>query len=171
VGTRVTIRRERSGDRREVFEVHAQAFETDAEARLVELLREEADPLISLVAVRGKRVVGHVLFTPVTVGGGLDRGRAMGLAPLAVLPEHQREGIGTRLVRAGLEACRNLGRDVVFVLGHPEYYPRFGFRPASERGLRYQGAELGSFMVTGLGARSLDGLSGSVRYHPAFDDV
>jgi putative acetyltransferase len=169
MGARVTIRKERASDREQVFEVHAAAFETPAEARLVDALRKVAKPLVSLVAVREKRVVGHVLFTPASVAGGLDRKRAMGLAPLAVLPEHQRQGIGLRLVRAGLEACRHLGRDVIFVLGHPEYYPRFGFRPASERGLCYNGVELGSFMVLGLRTRSLEGLTGNVRYHPLFD--
>jgi putative acetyltransferase len=94
----------------------------------------------------------------------------MGLAPLAVHPDHQNQGIGSRLVRAGLDACRDLKRDVVFVLGHPEYYPRFGFEPASEHGLRFNGAELRSFMVTGLRSRSLEGLSGNVRYLPAFDE-
>jgi len=171
VRPRVTIRKERADDREQVFAVHAAAFETPAEARLVDALREAADPLVSLVAVSAKRVVGHVLFTPVRIGGGLDRGRAMGLAPLAVLPERQGEGIGSRLVRAGLDACRHLGRDVVVVLGHPEYYPRFGFRPASERGLRYNGAELRSFMVIGLRSRALEGLSGNVKYLPEFDEV
>jgi putative acetyltransferase len=136
MGARVTIRKERASDREQVFEVHAAAFETPAEARLVDALRKVAKPLVSLVAVREKRVVGHVLFTPASVAGGLDRKRAMGLAPLAVLPEHQRQGIGLRLVRAGLEACRHLGRDVIFVLGHPEYYPRFGFEPGDSHGIR-----------------------------------
>lgn len=170
MGDRVTIRKERPSDREQVFAVHAAAFETPAEARMVDLAREAADPLISLVAVRDKQVVGHVLFTPVSVGGGVDRGRAMGLAPLAVHPDHQNQGIGSRLVRAGLDACRHLKRDVVFVLGHPEYYPRFGFEPAAEHGLRFNGAELRSFMVTGLRSRSLEGLSGNVRYLPAFDE-
>ena len=167
---RVTIRRERPDDREAVFAVHAAAFETPAEARMVDRARETADPLVSLVAVKDRQIVGHALFTPVKVAGGLDRGRAMGLAPLAVHPDHQREGIGSRLVRAGLDACRNLKRDVVFVLGHPEYYPRFGFEPASEHGLLFGGAELRSFMVTGLRARALFGLRGNVTYLPAFDD-
>ena len=167
---RVSIRKERPEDREQVFAVHAAAFETPTEAQLVDAVRDAVEPVISLVAVRAKQVVGHVLFTPVTVAGGLDKGRAMGLAPLAVHPEFQRQGIGSRLARAGLDACRNIKRDVVFVLGHPEYYPRFGFEPASEYGLRFNGAELRSFLVTGLRRRSLEGLSGNVRYHPLFDE-
>ena len=165
----MSIRAEKSSDREAVFEVNRRAFETPAEARLVDALRAVADPFISLVAVMDGAVVGHVLFTPTTLPGGVDRGRTIGLAPLAVLPDHQNLGIGSRLVRAGLGACRNAGRDVVFVLGHEGYYPRFGFRPAAEHGFLYQGAENRHFMVTGLRRGAMRGMSGTVCYHPEFE--
>jgi len=165
----VTIRAERPADRAGVFDVHSKAFETPAEARLVDALREAADPIVSLVAVVDGEVAGHVLFTPTTLPGGVDRGRTMGLAPLAVLPSHQNRGIGSRLVRSGLTACRNIGRDVVFVLGHESYYPRFGFRPGAEHGFLYGGAENRHFMVVALRRGALQGMSGNVRYHPEFD--
>jgi putative acetyltransferase len=159
---------ERPGDQESVFEVDRQAFETPAEAELVAALRGNVVPMISLVAVMRGKVVGHVLLTPAIVGG--DEERAMALGPVAVLPEHQNQGIGSRLVRAGLEACRNLGRDAVFVLGHAEYYPRFGFCPAAQHGFRYRGAALDRyFMVAPLRSRALEGLSGDVRFHPEFD--
>ena len=166
---KLTIRAERPADRESVFEVNRRAFETPVEAQLVDALREAADPIVSLVAVGEAGVIGHVLFTPITLPGGVDRGRAMGLAPLAVHPDQQKRGVGSRLVRAGLEACRNIGRDVVFVLGHESYYPRFGFRPAGEHGFLFQGAENRHFMVTGLRRGALKGMSGNVRYHPEFD--
>jgi putative acetyltransferase len=166
---KLSIRGEKAADREAVFEVHSRAFETQAEARLVDALREVADPFISLVAVLDGAVVGHVLFTPTTLPGGVDRGRTIGLAPLAVLPAHQNRGIGSRLVRAGLTACRNAGRDVVFVLGHEGFYPRFGFRPAAKHGFLYQGAENRHFMVVGLRRGAMNGMSGSVRFLPEFD--
>jgi len=165
----VTIRAEKPADREGVFEVHSQAFETPVEAQLVDALREVAQPLVSLVAVVDGAVAGHVLFTPTTLLGGVDKGRTMGLAPLAVLPSRQNRGIGSRLVRSGLSACRNIGRDVVFVLGHEGYYPRFGFRPGAEHGLLFGGAENRHFMVAELRRGALAGMSGNVRYHPEFD--
>jgi putative acetyltransferase len=166
---KVSIRKEKPADREAVFEVHAAAFETPAEARAVDGVRANAEPVISLVAVADDRVVGHVLFSPVTLPGGADGGRAMGLAPLAVLPEFQNRGIGSRLARAGLEACRHIGRDVVFVLGHAEYYPRFGFESAAQHGFTFMGAENRHFMVVGLRSKALVGMSGDVRYRPEFD--
>jgi len=86
------------------------------------------------------------------------------------LPEYQRQGVGSKLVRAGLHACRERGHRVVFVLGHADFYPRFGFRSAAPLGFRYGNSELDRyFMVAELSTRALAGLSGSVRYHPEFD--
>ncbi len=167
---KISIRKERPSDREDVFAVHVAAFETQEEARAVDAVRANAEPVISLVAALGEQLVGHVLFSPVTLPGGVDGGRAMGLAPLAVSPEHQNLGIGSRLVRAGLAACRHIGRDVVFVLGHEDYYPRFGFEPAARHGFLFQGAENRHFMVLGLRAKALKGLSGSVRYRREFDE-
>ncbi len=165
------IRAEREEDREAVYAVNVSAFETPAEADLVDALREHAQPLVSLVAEVEGAVVGHLLFSPVAVSGhpGL---RVMGLAPMAVAPEQQRKGIGSALVRAGLEACGRLGFVVVVVLGHPEYYPRFGFAPASRFGLdcEYEVPDE-VFMAMELEPEALSAKSGKVKYHAAFNNL
>jgi putative acetyltransferase len=168
----VLIREERPEDRLAVYEVNRRAFPTPAEADLVDALRPMADPLISLVAVLDGRVVGHILFTPVRVVGETGERTALGLAPMAVFPEFQSQGIGSRLVRAGLDACRALGYPAVVVLGHPDYYPRFGFEPAAPRGLHYKDASFDPyFFVIGLAPGALEGLSGWVEYLPPIEGV
>src|SRR5690606_15604957 len=110
------------------------AFESPGEAILVDSLRGKVEPFLSLLAENEGRVVGHILFTPVDVVGD-SSWHAMALGPMAVLPEFQRQGVGSQLIHSGLQACRDAGHDVVFVLGHPTYYPRFGFRRMSEFGI------------------------------------
>lgn len=167
--TMETIRRERPGDEPGIRHVNELAFERTAEADLVDLLREQADPYLSLVAEDAGEIVGHICFTPVTIEG---EQAGAGLAPMAVLPGHQSRGIGSRLIRAGLEECRRLGLDLVVVLGHEAYYPRFGFTPAHERGLRCEyDAPLPAFMALELRAGALGARRGLVRYHPAFAAV
>src|SRR5688572_24348028 len=97
------------------------------------MLRAQADPVISLVAHDGDAVVGHIMFTPVSLAG--HGGLLMGLAPMAVEPSRQRAGIGSALVRAGLERCKALGAAAALVLGHPGFYAKFGFLPAARFGL------------------------------------
>jgi putative acetyltransferase len=128
------IRAEKENDQDAVFAVNASAFETQAEATLVNVLREQARPIVSLVAEEQGNVVGHIMFSPVILLGNPDL-KVMGLAPMVVAQEHQRKGIGSALVLAGLEQCRQLGFVAVVVLGHPEYYPRFGFSPSSRFGI------------------------------------
>ena len=168
--SRVQIRREAPADLAAVREVLAAAFPTEAEAGLVEVLRERARPSVSLVAEDAGRVVGHVLFTPVEIRGAEPAAGWFGLAPLAVAPERQRCGVGSELVRAGLAACRGAGARAIVVLGHPTYYPRFGFAPAWAAGLYYRvPGPNPSFMVVELEPGALRGHTGEVRYHPAFD--
>lgn len=165
------VRPETETDHGAVRAINTAAFDTDAEARLVDLLRERAHPLVSLVADDGGAVVGHILFTPATLDSRPDL-TLMGLAPMAVTPDRQRGGIGGALVRAGLAACREVGAGAVVVLGHPTYYPRFGFAPAGARGLRCEyDAPPEAFMALELAAGTLDGASGVVRYHPAFAEL
>lgn len=167
----IEIRKETEADKAAIFEINAAAFETQAEAKLVDILRVSADPLISLVAVEGDEVVGHILFTPVTLDS-YDDLALMGLAPMAVAPSRQHRGIGTQLVNAGLERCKELGIGAVVVLGHAEYYPRFGFRPASRWGI---GSEYDVpddvFMLLELAPGYLQGHHGTIRYNAAFADA
>lgn len=128
------IRPEQPADVDAIQRINTAAFETDAEARLVDALRSAADPFISLVAELDVTPVGHIVFSPATIEGHANI-NLLGLAPMAVLPQHQRQGIGAALVRAGLEACRERNAHAVIVLGHPNYYPKFGFAPASQFGI------------------------------------
>jgi putative acetyltransferase len=165
------IRPENENDRDAVFAVNISAFETQAEATLVDVLREQARPVVSLVAEEQGNVVGHIMFSPVILSGNPDL-KVMGLAPMAVAPERQRKGIGSALVRAGLEQCRQLGFVAVVVLGHPEYYPRFGFLPSSRFGIdsEYEVPEE-VFMAMELEPEALSGQTGRVKYHHAFSNA
>lgn len=165
------IRPEQPADRPAIHALNASAFDTAAEADLVDALRERAHPIVSLVADDDGEVVGHILFSPVSLSG-FPGARIMGLAPMAVTPDKQRSGIGSALVRAGLEQCRRLGFGAVVVLGHPDYYPRFGFRPASEFDIEceYDVPE-GVFMALELEPGYLRSRSGMIQYHDAFADV
>jgi putative acetyltransferase len=168
----IATRPEASEDRAAVYEVLSRAFPSDAEARLVEALRGRTEPQVSLVAEQAQRVIGHILFTPVEIRSRSERSRAIGLGPMAVLPEHQRHGAGSALVRAGLAACAAVGERVVVVLGHPDYYPRFGFQPAWDFGLYYQSPGANpAFMVCELARGALRGRAGQVVYHAAFEEV
>jgi putative acetyltransferase len=162
------IRNEIAGDRAAVRALNAAAFDTAAEVDLVDALREQARPLVSLVAEDGGAVIGHILFSPVALPGhpGLA---IMGLAPMAVAAGHRGRGVGSALVRAGLERCRETGCDAVVVLGHPAYYPRFGFVPAARFGIGCEyDAPAEAFMIVELQPRALAGASGTLRYHAAF---
>ena len=168
----VTIRPEEERDHSAVRQVNLCAFETTLEADLVDAVRPAARPLISLVAELDGTVVGHILFTPVTVRDSETTSKAIGLGPMAVLPKLQRRGVGSRLVEAGLEACRELGEYVVVVLGHADYYPRFGFRPAAAHGIRYRGPDFDPFFfVAELENGALEGLRGMVEYLPEFENA
>jgi putative acetyltransferase len=164
----VRIRSEETGDARHIRAINVAAFQGDSEANLVDLLRQRADPLISLVAHDGEHIVGHIMFSPVTLSSG-DEFFGMGLAPMAVAPVKQRQGIGSALVERGLEECRLIGMEAVVVLGHPQFYPRFGFAPASRFGLRCEyDAPDEAFMALELRGSALKGKTGTIRYHPAF---
>lgn len=166
------IRQETEADLPAIYHVNESAFGRPNEAELVNTLRGAATPFLSLVAEVGGQVVGHILFTPVTVKLAAEAWQAVALGPMGVLPAFQNQGIGSALVQAGLTACREAGYGVVFVLGHPNFYPRFGFTPAPPRGLPCEFAVPDDvFMVVELLPHALGGRQGVVHYHPAFKGV
>jgi putative acetyltransferase len=172
----ILIRAETFQDHQSIRRVNEFAFVRRNEADLVDALRANARPYVSLVAVVDEQIIGHIFFSPVSLESDaeLEAGAftVMGLAPLAVLPEHQNRGIGSELVREGLRECLCIGEEIVVVLGHPKYYPRFGFVPASSKGLRSEyDVPDEVFMVAELSEGALNGRSGLVKYHPEFRKV
>ncbi len=165
------IRDETEADWPTVYKLNMSAFETDAEAKLVNILRAKTSPIISLVAEENNNITGHILFTPVTLSDNHGL-KLMGLAPMAVLPEYQNRAIGSALVREGLERCRQLGYGAVVVLGHPKYYPRFGFVPSANYGIdvEYDVPEE-VFMIVELQTHFLKGKTGKIKYHKAFSEL
>jgi putative acetyltransferase len=157
-----------------IHEMNVLAFGQESEARLVENLRKSCsfNAQLSLVAIKEGRVVGHILFSPITIKTERGAVPAVALAPMAVRPEFQKQGIGSKLVREGLEQCRKLGHKVVVVVGHPNYYPRFGFASARAKGLEAPfPVPNEAFMVMELVPGSLDDISGLVKYPVEFNDV
>ena len=167
--TSVTVRDEAPADVDAVRDVVTRAFEQPAESQLVDALRKAGKATISLVAEREGRIVGHVMFSPVTIADAPHTPFASGLAPLAVLPEHQKHGIGSALVRAGLARCRAAGHAFVVVLGSPAYYGRFGFVDAERYRLHSEyHVPPGVFQVLEIAPHALAGMSGLVRYAEEF---
>ena len=121
------VRSEHSGDVTAIHAVNVAAFPTSAEALLVDRLRARDDLVLSLVAEHGREIVGHAAFSRIVIERDGAPGRAVALAPIAVLPQHQRKGIGTALIERGLALLDGTGEVAVFVLGDPAYYSRFGF--------------------------------------------
>ena len=164
------IREEIEGDAPAIWHVQEQAFEEKDEARVVDMLRASGSVVLSLVAVAAGRVVGHVLFSPVTVESSPADSRWVALGPIGVLPDNQGSGIGSRLVREGLDICRLRGCDGAVLLGDPAYYGRFGFVPASDYGLTsvYGGGP--AFQAIELRQGALGQVTGVVRFAPEFDE-
>ncbi|MBN1163805.1 MAG: N-acetyltransferase [Candidatus Krumholzibacteriota bacterium] len=166
------IRHEKSEEREIVAQINRQAFGDETESTLVASIRESEHfiPQLSLVAERDGRVVGHILFSPISIQQSDVTHPALALAPMAVLPDFQRRGIGAALIRRGLEECKRLKQQVVVLIGHPEYYPRFGFKPAREYGLSLDFDVPGeAFMVLELEKGALKKIGGVVKYPPAFN--
>lgn len=169
-----TIRPEQPNDHAAVSKINRLAFGQEDEGKLIVAIRnaDGFDPGLSLVALCDGQAVGHILFSPIHIETDHGDVPAMALAPMAVLPDRQKQGIGSAMVRSGLDACRQAGHRIVIVLGHADYYPRFGFTPAGQHGLRPPfPAPDEAFMALALQPGSLDGVSGIVRYPAAFDDV
>jgi len=168
------IRPETRADHDAIRKLNKRAFKGKNESKLVDAVRE-ADyfiPALSLVAEKDGKVVGHVLFTPIRIKDLDGSTPALALAPMSVLPEFQDQGIGTGLLKYGLEECRKLGHKIIVVIGHPEYYPRFGFVKAAEKGLTlpFEASEE-VFMVLELVPGALNGVRGTIDYPKEFHDV
>lgn len=170
----IKIHSESLTDYADIFEVNRLAFGRENEAILVEDIRRlpNFNSALSLVAIASDRLVGHILFSEIAIAAPLGDVTALALAPLAVLPEFQNKGIGSQLVREGLQQCQSLGYKIVVVLGHPNFYTRFGFAPAINKGLRSPfPVPDEAFMVLELVPEALTGISGMVKYSSPFDCV
>jgi putative acetyltransferase len=167
----IEIRTEEPQDQDSIHRLNVAAFEDTAEAVIVDKLRGSCEDFLSFVAVENEIVVGHILFSPVTVDGCGIVG--MGLAPMSVLPSHQRQGIGSQLVRHGLQYLQQSSCPFVIVVGHPEYYPRFGFEAASKYHFlcQWEGVPDEAFMVVVFDSGALPEAGSVVRYRDEFDDA
>ena len=159
------VRPETAADHEAISRVHRAAFPSPDEATLVQRLREQGNLTISLVAEDEDLITGHIAFSPVTINGNNG---GLGLAPVAVLPEHQRQGIGEQLIRAGIEKATELGVGYLVVLGHRDYYPRFGFKVASDWLLDNEYDANEAFMVMELVPGGIPAQGGLVKYGPEF---
>jgi len=168
----IVIRPEQPEDIATIHQIVAQAFRQPAETQLVDMLRRNGKAIFSLVAEDNGRVVGHILFTEAVIDSAAGQLKGTGLAPLAVSPERQNEGIGSLLIEQGLKLCRKADYPFIVVLGHPEYYPRFGFVPASRFGIKSEYVVHDEvFMIIELREGSLAGFAGVVKYQPEFNEV
>lgn len=167
----IEIRREALDDRDAIYQLNMAAFDDGPEADLVNRLRASCDDYLAFVAIDNDSVVGHILFTPTTVEGHSVVG--MGLAPMAVAPDRQKHGIGSSLVETGIETLRQRNCPFVIVLGHPDYYPRFGFEPASKHGLssQWDGVPDEAFMVMVMDPSAMEGVYGVASYRAEFDEA
>ncbi len=161
----IRIRQEESNDADQVRAILRAAFSSQTESKLVDALRENGKAVISLVALNSDQALGHILFSPVSTAPPSEA-KGVGLAPVAVHPNYQWQGIGSGLIRQGLRLCQELGYDYCVVLGDPKYYRRFGFEKASPFGIRNEYGVDEEFMAIRFSERDAAGL---VRYASEFD--
>jgi putative acetyltransferase len=166
-GTDISVRDEQPSDRQAVRKVNEAAFARSDEADLIDRLRAEGAVLLSLVAEFDSQIVGHILFSRMTVETELGPVPAVSLAPMAVLPDYQGRQVGSQLILHGLSELRGRGERIVTVLGHKAYYPRFGFSSEKARCL-VSPFPPEAFMALELSDRAVAGVRGRVRYPSAF---
>jgi len=169
------IRRETPADINAIYAIESAAFAGEAHADLVDRLRAEDALLLSHVAEINGVIVGHAAYTLLTITDGDIIHHCPGLGPIGVDPPFQGRGIGSALVRAGIGAMRDIGYGLLFLVGSPRYYPRFGFQPAQPLGFNSDYVEPDGphehFMVAVLDERAPGNIRGHARFHPAFHDV
>ena len=168
----VVVRAEQAQDIPGVREVNQSAFGQPQEGRIVDALRDACRDVLSLVAVYRERVIGHILFSPVSIAMQERTVTGMGLAPMSVLPEFQKKGIGTTLVRTGIFSLRARACPFIIVLGHPQYYPRFGFEKASVYHIESEwDVPEEAFMIMVLDDIAMKGVQGTACYRPEFAEA
>jgi putative acetyltransferase len=168
----IKIREEIFQDIDAIRAINEKAFGQPQEANIVDKLRANCDGLLSLVALQDEEIIGHILFSSVTIDGSFGMLKGMGLAPMAVLPKFQRQGVGSELVKAGIEILRKSKCPFIIVLGHQEYYPRFGFEPASRYRIRSQWEDVpdNAFMILWLDKTVMNPASGVAKYRDEFNE-
>lgn len=162
----IEIREEHNSDLTAITDLNKRVFGQDHEANLVDALRSNGSTLLSLVAILNDKLVGHIMYSPARVGDKID-GAALG--PMAVLPDYQRRGIGSELVKTGNQRLKDDGWPFIIVLGHALYYPRFGFKPASTYGISCEwDVPDNVFMLLVLDEERMQGISGLSKYRQEF---
>jgi len=167
----IVVRSEKPEDYDLIYSINKIAFDGEVEAKLVNNLRKTTEfiPELSLVAEKERKIVGHILFSVINIKTDSNRLPVLALAPMAVLPDYQKQGIGSLLIKEGLKKCKELGYKVVVLVGHPDYYPRFGFIKASDKGLKLPfDAPNETFMVYEIVPNSLTGIMGTIEFPPEF---
>lgn len=169
----IDIRFETPRDIPRVHDINEKAFGQPVEANLVDRLRRSCPDALSLIAEEDGFIVGHIMLTPVVINDRERKIRGMGLAPMAVQPRRQRQGIGSKLVVKGLEILQDRGCPYVIVLGHPEYYPRFGFEPASRYGIesQWQGIPDEAFLILVFDQSAMRNVKGVAWFRDEFDEA
>ncbi len=167
------IRPEQPDDINDIRDINKKAFGQAQEANIVDNIRRNCDDILSLVAIDKDKLVGHILFSPVTIEDDKKKVIGMGLAPMAVLPEFQRQGIGSQLINRGIEELRKTKCPFIIVLGHEDYYPGFGFEPASRFGIKcqWEGIPDNAFMILWLDKSVMNQTSGVAKYRSEFNEA
>ncbi|MHC4750178.1 MAG: GNAT family N-acetyltransferase [Planctomycetota bacterium] len=166
------IRREQPQDISKIREINKRAFGQEQEAMIVDRLRENCNSILSLVAIAEDQVIGHILFSPAVIEGENGRLFGSGLAPVAVLPEYQKKGIGSELVQTGVARLKQGGCPYIIVLGYPEYYSRFGFEPANRFGIKSQwDVPTEAFMILMLNKTAMKDITGVAKYREEWGEA